>query len=60
MTKENYIIIVLCICTFLSFLLGAKLAYTDVINRCSEQESVIYKNDIPVIECGPIKTEQRI
>ena len=57
MTKENYIIIALCICTFLSFLMGAKLAYNDVIDRCYEQESVIYRNDTPIIECGPVKTE---
>ena len=36
--------------------IGIDTPYDNIIEQCSKQQSIIYKNNIPAIECGPIET----
>ncbi len=56
MKKDIIFIIFVAVCMGIIFFVGIDSAYDNIIEQCSKQQSIIYKNNIPVIECGPIET----
>lgn len=55
---KKYIIFIafVIVCMGITFFVGIDTAYDNIIEQCSKQQSIIYKNNIPAIECGPIET----